>query len=171
MKTISICMIVKNEEDVLPRALESVKNIADEIIIADTGSEDKTQEIARDFTAFVYSFPWQDDFSKARNTGLKKCTDTLPSAEEFDRIRKDPERAALLEEQLKDIESKTKRAEEKLALFINYNYLNTLSTAASALRASSCSAERADYQMALETYKCALSTIEHLETLTLELFL
>lgn len=103
--------------------------------------------------------------------GLKKCTDTLPSAEEFDRIRKDPERAALLEEQLKDIESKTKRAEEKLALFINYNYLNTLSTAASALRASSCSAEREDYQMALETYKCALSTIEHLETLTLELFL
>ena len=64
---------------------------------------------------------------------LKKCTDTLPSAEEFDRIRKDPERTALLEEQLKNIESKTKRAEEKLALFINYNYLNTLSTAASAL--------------------------------------
>ena len=59
---------------------------------------------------------------------LKKCTDTLPSAEEFDRIRKDPERTALLEEQLKNIESKTKRAEEKLALFINYNYLNTLST-------------------------------------------
>ena len=58
---------------------------------------------------------------------LKKCTDTLPSAEEFDRIRKDPERTALLEEQLKNIESKTKRAEEKLALFINYNYLNTLS--------------------------------------------
>ena len=102
---------------------------------------------------------------------LKKCTDTLPSAEEFDRIRKNPERTALLEEQLKYIESKTKRAEEKLALFINYNYLNTLSTAASALRASSCSAERADYQMALETYKCALSTIEHLETLSLELFL
>ena len=96
---------------------------------------------------------------------LKKCTDTLPSAEEFDRIRKNPE------QQLKYIESKTKRAEEKLALFINYNYLNPLSTAASALRASSCSAERADYQMALETYKCALATIEHLETLTLELFL
>lgn len=74
MKTISICMIVKNEEDVLPRALESVKNIADEIIIADTGSEDKTQEIARDFTEFVYSFPWQDDFSKARNFSFSKAT-------------------------------------------------------------------------------------------------
>lgn len=102
---------------------------------------------------------------------LRKSADTLPTVKEFDQIRKNPERIAFLEEQLKNIESKTKRAEEKLALFVNYNYLSTLSSAASALRASSSSSECADYQVALETYKYALSTIERLETLTLELFL
>ena len=54
MATVSLCMIVRNEEDVLGRCLESVKDIVDEIIIVDTGSTDRTKEIAGRFTNAVY---------------------------------------------------------------------------------------------------------------------
>ena len=54
MVSISLCMIVKNEEDVLARALDSVKELADEIIIVDTGSEDRTKDIARHYTQKVF---------------------------------------------------------------------------------------------------------------------
>lgn len=56
MITISLCMIVKNEENVLARCLESVKDIVDEIIIVDTGSTDKTKQIAYHYTKNVYDF-------------------------------------------------------------------------------------------------------------------
>ena len=74
MITISLCMIVKNEEDVLERCLNSCKAIADEIIIVDTGSTDKTKEIAFKYTDKVYNFQWVDDFSKARNFAFSKAT-------------------------------------------------------------------------------------------------
>ncbi|MCI8612931.1 MAG: glycosyltransferase family 2 protein [Clostridia bacterium] len=64
---ISLCMIVKNEDKTLARCLSSVKDIVDEIIIVDTGSEDTTKDIARKFTDKVYDFEWVDDFSAARN--------------------------------------------------------------------------------------------------------
>jgi glycosyltransferase involved in cell wall biosynthesis len=64
-------MIVKNEEKTLPVCLESVKAIIDEIIIIDTGSTDKTVEIAQLYGAKVYSFGWIDDFSAARNESLR----------------------------------------------------------------------------------------------------
>lgn len=67
MKTISLCMIVKNEEAVLERCLESAAGLVDEIIIADTGSDDKTKEIAKKYTDQVFDFPWCDDFAAARN--------------------------------------------------------------------------------------------------------
>lgn len=73
MITISLCMIVKNEEDVLDRCLDSVKNIVDEIIIVDTGSKDKTKEIAYKYTDKVYDFKWTDDFSLARNFSFSKA--------------------------------------------------------------------------------------------------
>ena len=57
--TISLCMIVRNEQEVLARCLESVQGVADEIIIVDTGSTDATEEIARRYTERVYFFPWQ----------------------------------------------------------------------------------------------------------------
>ncbi|MBU90282.1 hypothetical protein CMO94_01970 [Candidatus Woesearchaeota archaeon] len=72
--SISLCIITKNEEKRLENCLNNVKNIADEIIIADTGSEDRTKEIAKKFTDKVYDFEWKDDFSEARNFSIKKAT-------------------------------------------------------------------------------------------------
>lgn len=60
-------MIVKNEEEVLRQCLDSVNNLCEEIIIVDTGSTDKTKEIAREYTDKVIDFKWIDDFSAARN--------------------------------------------------------------------------------------------------------
>lgn len=74
MKTISLCMIVKNEEDVIARCLESVKDIVDEIIIVDTGSSDNTKKIVSLYTDKIYDFEWVDDFSKARNFSFSKAT-------------------------------------------------------------------------------------------------
>ena len=65
--TFSLCMIVKNEEKVLARCLDSVRDLMDEIIIVDTGSEDRTKEIAAKYTDKVYDFPWTGNFSEARN--------------------------------------------------------------------------------------------------------
>lgn len=71
---ISLCMIVKNEEDVLERCLKSVCDLVDEIIIVDTGSTDATKEIAKKFTDKIYDFEWVDDFSAARNYSFSFAT-------------------------------------------------------------------------------------------------
>src|SRR5690625_4581747 len=72
-KLLSVCMIVKNEEKVLERCLESIHGIADEIVIVDTGSTDKTKEIATKYTDKLYDFKWINDFSKARNYAASKA--------------------------------------------------------------------------------------------------
>lgn len=74
MITISVCMIVKNEEDVLARCLDCVKQFADEIILVDTGSSDKTKEIAQRYTNCIYDYSWCDDFASARNFSFSKAT-------------------------------------------------------------------------------------------------
>ena len=74
MVTISLCMIVKNEEKVLARCLDSIKEAVDEIIIVDTGSIDKTKEIALEYTDKVYDFEWINNFSAARNEAFSKAT-------------------------------------------------------------------------------------------------
>ncbi|MCL1908648.1 MAG: glycosyltransferase [Holophagaceae bacterium] len=74
MSLISLAMIVKNEGATLGHCLESVRPIVDEMVIVDTGSTDKTIEIARSFGARVYHFDWCDDFAAARNESLKYCT-------------------------------------------------------------------------------------------------
>ncbi|MBI2558841.1 glycosyltransferase [Candidatus Woesearchaeota archaeon] len=73
-QTISLCMIAKNEEKFLEQCLNPVKEIIDEVIIVDTGSTDKTKEIAEKFNAKVIDFKWIDDFSAARNESIKHAT-------------------------------------------------------------------------------------------------
>lgn len=74
MTTISLCMIVKNEEKTIGRCLSSCRSIVDEIIIVDTGSTDKTKDIAAKYTDRIYDFVWCDDFSAARNYAYDKAT-------------------------------------------------------------------------------------------------
>lgn len=72
--SLSVCMIVKDEEVFLPRCLESIKGVADQIIIIDTGSTDQTVDIAREYTQYVYFHPWEGDFSRHRNQSLGYAT-------------------------------------------------------------------------------------------------
>lgn len=72
--TVSACMIVKNEQDTLEDCLESIKDWVDEIIIVDTGSTDKTVEIAEKFGAKVFHQKWIEDFSFHRNYSISKAT-------------------------------------------------------------------------------------------------
>lgn len=79
-------MIVKNEESVLARCLDSVASMMDEIIIVDTGSTDRTKEIAAQYTSRIYDFTWCDDFSAARNYAFSLATmDYIycPDADEY----------------------------------------------------------------------------------------
>jgi glycosyltransferase involved in cell wall biosynthesis len=71
---ISLCMIVKDEEETLPHCLDSVKDLVDEINIIDTGSSDKTVEIASRYTDRIFTFEWINDFSAARNYSFSKAT-------------------------------------------------------------------------------------------------
>ena len=74
MDTVSLCMIVKNEEEVLARCLDSVRGLVEEVIVVDTGSTDSTKEIAARYTDKVFDFPWADDFSAARNFSFAQAT-------------------------------------------------------------------------------------------------
>jgi tetratricopeptide (TPR) repeat protein len=69
--TLSACLIVKNEEQHLGRCLESIKDVVDEIVVVDTGSTDRTVEIAESFGAKIGHFEWRDDFAAARNESLR----------------------------------------------------------------------------------------------------
>jgi tetratricopeptide (TPR) repeat protein len=71
--SLSLCMIVRNEEHNLERCLRSVQGVVDEIIIVDTGSTDRTPEIAARYGAKVFHHVWQDDFALARNASLKQA--------------------------------------------------------------------------------------------------
>lgn len=74
MTTLSLCMIVKNEEIMLQGCLESIRNWVDEMIVVDTGSTDNTKAIAEACGATVYDFPWINDFAAARNFAKSKAT-------------------------------------------------------------------------------------------------
>jgi len=74
MPMISLAMMVKNEEEMLPASLESIAPWVDEIIVVDTGSTDRTVEIAESFGAKVYHHPWQRHFSLHRNQSIGYCT-------------------------------------------------------------------------------------------------
>ena len=94
---ISICMIVKNEKAHLPACLESLKGLDAELIIVDTGSTDGTVQIAKDYGAKVFYFPWNNNFSDARNESLKHAAsrwilwldaDDIVPGSEHEKIRK-----------------------------------------------------------------------------------
>jgi tetratricopeptide (TPR) repeat protein len=68
---LSLCMIVRDEEQTLPNCLSSISGVVDEMIVVDTGSCDRTIEIAQNLGAKVFSFSWCNDFSAARNESLK----------------------------------------------------------------------------------------------------
>lgn len=74
MITVSLCMIVKNEEDTIGRCLDSVKEVVDEFVIVDTGSSDNTKNMIKKYTNNIYDFKWIDDFSAARNFAFSKAT-------------------------------------------------------------------------------------------------
>lgn len=82
--------IVKNEESTIGNSLNSIKEVADEIVIVDTGSTDKTKEIAKTYTDKVYDYVWEDDFSKARNFSIDKSESEwllwLDADEELDKL-------------------------------------------------------------------------------------
>lgn len=95
--TISLCMIVKDEEAVITRCLSSVKDIVDEIIIVDTGSTDQTKEIVKEFTQKIYDFKWIDDFAAARNYAFSLATQTYILWLDADDIILPDDKAGLLE--------------------------------------------------------------------------
>ena len=93
---LSLCMIVRDEEEMLPRTLEAIKPAVDEIIIVDTGSTDATIEIAQSFGATVIEREWTGSFSDARNASLEAATgdwflyldaDEVLVSEDVDRLR------------------------------------------------------------------------------------
>ncbi|MFZ3132914.1 MAG: glycosyltransferase family 2 protein [Desulfosporosinus sp.] len=71
--SISLCMIVRNEENAIARCLDSTKGIPDEIVIVDTGSSDRTKEIVTEYTDKIFDFNWIDDFAAARNFAFSKA--------------------------------------------------------------------------------------------------
>jgi tetratricopeptide (TPR) repeat protein len=94
--TMSLCMIVKDEEEMLPRCLEAAAPVVDEIVVVDTGSTDRTMEIAREFGAKLIEHPWSGDFAEARNVSLDAATgdwilwldaDEVLVAEDAERLR------------------------------------------------------------------------------------
>jgi glycosyltransferase involved in cell wall biosynthesis len=126
--TLSLCMIVRNEEKYLPFALESIKDIVNEMIVVDTGSTDRTVEIARKNGAHVFHFEWCDDFSRARNYSLDQATgdwilsldadERIPSSE-LAKIRRAinyPEIAAV------SMIQRIPQANENLVLFVDSEY-------------------------------------------------
>ena len=72
--TLSVCMIAKDEAEFIVGAIESVRGLAHQIIVVDTGSEDNTVDLARKAGAVVELVPWQGDFSAARNASVARAT-------------------------------------------------------------------------------------------------
>lgn len=96
MVSVSLCMIVKNEEDVLGRCLESAAGLVDEIIIVDTGSADSTREIAARFTEKIFDYPWRDDFAAARNESFSHASMDYCLWLDADDVLLEEDRAAFL---------------------------------------------------------------------------
>lgn len=118
---ISLCMIIKNEEKYIENCLNSIKDLVGEIIIIDTGSTDKTKEIAKKFTNKLFDFPWENNFSKARNFAISKASKTwvlfLDADETISQIDK---------EKIKNLLKNNKRAKADAFVLKCRNYTNNM---------------------------------------------
>lgn len=125
MITISLCMIVKNEEKILARCLDSVAELMDEIIIVDTGSADATKKIAARYTDKIYDFTWIDDFSAARNFAFSKASGEYIYSADADEVISPENREkfrALKEAMLPEIEIVQMRYGNQLQHGTVYNF-------------------------------------------------
>jgi GT2 family glycosyltransferase len=91
----SLTLIARDEQENLPRCLESIRGVFDEIVVVDTGSLDRTKEIAEGFGAQVFDFPWIDDFAAARNVALAHATGELVFWLDADDVIDPPQREKL----------------------------------------------------------------------------
>ncbi len=125
MITISLCMIVKNEEKVLARCLDSVADLVDEVIIVDTGSTDRTREIAAAYTEHLYDFVWVDDFAAARNFAFSKASMEYIYSADADEVLSEENRTrflALKEKLLPQIEIVQMKYGNQLRFGTVYNF-------------------------------------------------
>ncbi len=125
MITISVCMIVKDEERVLARCLDSLKGLADEIIIVDTGSSDSTKQIASGYTDKIYDFKWIHDFSAARNFSFSKAAMDYIYVADADEVIDEENRQRFLrlkQELLPEIEIVQMKYANQLAYNTTYNF-------------------------------------------------
>ena len=95
--TLSVCLIVRDEERVLGRVLSAAVQFADELIVVDTGSKDKSIEIAREYTDLVFSEPWPDSFARARNSAASKASCDFVMWLDADDVMRDEDIRKLLE--------------------------------------------------------------------------
>lgn len=125
MITVSVCMIVKNEERNLARCLDCLTDFADEIIIVDTGSTDKNKEIAANYTGKIYDFEWINDFAAARNHAFSFATmDYIYTADADEIIDKDNQKKLMQLKQalLPEIEIVQMYYANQLEYGTTYNY-------------------------------------------------
>ncbi len=125
MITISVCMIVKDEEKVLARCLDSLKGIWDELIIVDTGSSDSTKSIAARYTDKIYDFTWVYDFSAARNFSFSKATMDYIYVADADEVIDEINRQRFLllkQKLLPEIEIVQMKYSNQLAYNTTYNF-------------------------------------------------
>ena len=125
MITISICMIVKNEEAVLARCLDCFDSISDEIIIVDTGSTDGTKSIAAKYTDKIYDYIWKDDFAAARNYAFSKAAMEYVYSADADEVidEENRQRFLLLKQSLlPEIEIVQMQYANQLLYNTTYNY-------------------------------------------------
>ncbi len=125
MITVSLCMIVKNEERILRRCLDSVVDLMDEIIIVDTGSTDATKKIAAEYTDKIYDFEWIHDFAAARNFAFSKAGMDYIYSADADEVLDEENRKRFLELKqvmLPEIEIVQMKYSNQLQFGTVYNY-------------------------------------------------
>ncbi len=92
---VSLTMVVRDEQENLPHCLGSGAGLFDEIVVVDTGSRDRTRDIAREFGARVFDFLWVDDFAATRNAALARAIGDYACWLDADNVVDSPQRAKL----------------------------------------------------------------------------